>query len=70
MALLVVLLRKFLKRLQEKGWDYGFLSRVRLSVTCIFSYTFSPRVLKIGRNNPHGEGSKSVDQIFEILSRS
>jgi len=37
---------------------------VRLSVTSISSHSFEARKLKIGRNNPHINGTKSTDQFF------
>jgi len=43
---------------------------MRLSVTSFSSYTSEARGLKIGMHNPHIDGSKVTNQIFDILPRS
>jgi len=40
------------------------------SVTSFSAHTSGARELKFGRNNHHSGGSKFINQIFDILSRS
>jgi len=45
-----------------KGWEHD--------VTSFSSYTGEARGLTFGMHNPHMDGSKSTDQIFDTLPRS
>jgi len=47
------------------GLDFG---KKCLSVTPISSHNFEAKKLKVGRNNPHINGTKFTDQFFDILS--
>jgi len=46
----------------------GVMSLVRPSVRhLIFPYTFGPRELKFGSDNPQKDGSKVTNQIFDFF---
>jgi len=41
-----------------------------VSVSSFSSHTSEARGLKFGRHNPHTDGSKATDHIFDILRRA